>query len=346
MRLSRQLLLIAVPLLLASGCGIQPAAQMPAPSPMAAPASTITGSPFAALRQDSDKYLKTNRPLTIDAQEVYQKVLLSQDSSYYLVDVRADEHYAKHHIPGSVHISYSDAWRPNKSEFLPRDKKIVVIDYSGHSSSQIAALWSMMGFDAVAMKHGMAGWSRDKEIIGGSPIPCEPKNFAVTKDVPASQSHEFPALDAKASTLQELLRLRAEAANAKPVVIQADDVLKKVTAKSAFVLDIRAPEHYNNGHIAGALNIPFRSLMEEENLKKLSPGQSVIVVCYDGHTSSQAARLLNQLGYDAVAMRDGMSIWTGDVNVIGGKAVACTITERTTAQLNAPLNPGPSTAAT
>ena len=41
-----------------------------------------------------------------------------------------------------------------------------------------------------------------------------------------------------------------------------------------------------------------------------------------------------------------MSVWTGDANVIGAKAVACDVPERTTAKLNAPLNPGPSTAAT
>ena len=146
--------------------------------------------------------------------------------------------------------------------------------------------------------------------------------------------------------MQELLQLSAEKATGKTVVIQADDVLAKVTAKSAFVLDVRASEHYGAGHIAGAVNIPFRSLTEEENLKKLPSTQQIVVVCYDGHASSQATRVLNQLGYDAVAMRDGMSLWTGDISVIGAKAIACTIPERMTAHLNAPLNPGPSTAAT
>lgn len=345
-RLSKQLLLIAIPFLLFSGCGSQPAIQTPVQQKAASPQVALVGSPFSLLRQESDKYLKSNRVMAIDAQEVYEKAVVNADPSYYLVDVRSDEHYAKHHIPGSIHISYADTWRANKTEFLPRDKKIVVIDYSGHSSSQVAALWSMMGFDAVAMKHGMAGWSKDKEVIGGSPIPCEPKNFAVVKDATPAGTHEVPALDLKASTLQELLQLSAEKATGKTVVIQADDVLAKVTAKSAFVLDVRASEHYGAGHIAGAVNIPFRSLTEEENLKKLPSTQQIVVVCYDGHAASQATRVLNQLGYDAVAMRDGMSLWTGDISVIGAKAIACTIPERLTAHLNAPLNPGPSTAAT
>ena len=341
------LILIAVLLLLSlAGCGAIPTSQKTAPPQTNVPAPGLTASPFVVLLQNSDKYLKENRPLAIDAQEIYEKAVVLGDSAYYLVDVRADEHFAKHHSPGAVHIAYADAWRPNKTDFLPRDKKIVVIDYSGHSSSQVAVYWSLLGLDAVAMKHGMAAWSKNQEVIGGSPLPCEPKNLPVTKDVAASQTHELPKMDVKAATVPDLLRLRAEAATAKPVVVQADEVLARVNAKSGFVLDIRAPEHYNAGHIAGALNIPFRSLMEEANLKKLPASQPIIVVCYDGHAASQATRLLNQLGYDAVAMRDGMSLWTGDVNVIGGKAVACTIPERSTAQLNAPLAPGPSTAAT
>lgn len=346
MFLARHLLLIAIPLIFLAGCGSQSATQTPQQQKASTPAAALTGTPFALLRQDSDKYLKSNHPLYIDAQEVYEKAVVNADTSYYLVDVRADEHYAKHHIPGSVHIAYADTWRSNKTDFIPRDKKIVVIDYSGHTSSQVAALWSMMGFDAVAMKHGMASWSKDKDVIGGSPIPCEPKNFAVVKDPSVTQTHDLPNLDGKAVSGQELLRLRAEAATGKPVVVQADDVLAKVTAKSVFVLDIREPEHFNAGHIASAINIPFRSLAEGENLKKLPIGQQVVVVCYDGHAASQATRVLNQLGYDAVAMRDGMSLWTGDTNVIGAKSVACTIPERVTAQLNAPLSPGPSTAAT
>ncbi len=340
------LLVFAVPILMAiAGCANVPGGSLPQSKQTAPPTETM-GSAFATLRQDSEKFLTANRPLFIDAQEVYEKVVVKADPAYYLVDIRADEHYAKHHIPGSIHIAYADAWRPTKTDYLPRDKKIVIIDYSGHSSSQVATSWSMLGLDVVVMKHGMAAWSKDKDIIGGSPLPCEPKNLAVTKESAIAPDHELPVMDVKAGTAWELLNLRAEAATAKPVVIQADDVFAKVTAKSVFVLDIRAPEHYSAGHIAGAVNIPFRRLAEEANLKKLPTGQQIVVVCYDGHAASQATRLLNQLGYDAVAMRDGMSVWTGDVNVIGAPAIACAIPERVTAQLNAPLSPGPSTAAT
>ena len=345
MRYAKLLLIASIPIALLTGCGQQtaPTAQTPV---AAVPAGQTISAPFETLQQLSDKYLKAGKPLLIEPQEVFQKTVAAIDPGYYLVDIRSDEHYANHHIPGAVHISYADAWRANKTEHLPRDKKIIVIDYSGHSSSQIAALWSLLGYDAVAMKHGMAGWSKNKDVIGGSPLPCEPKNLATVKDAASPISHDLPALDTKATNETDLIRKRAEAVAVKPVVIQADDLLTRVNTKTAFVLDIRSATHYQAGHIAGAINVPQHNLLEPDNLKKLPPNQQIVIVCYDGHVSSQAARLLNQLGYDTLALRDGMSVWTGDANVIGAKAVACDVPERTTAKLNAPLNPGPSTAAT
>ena len=235
MRYAKLLLLASIPIALLAGCGQQttPTAQTPA---AAVPPGQAITAPFETLQQLSDKYLKAGKPFLIEPQEVYQKAVAAIDPGYYLVDIRSDEHYANHHIPGAVHISYADAWRANKTEHLPRDKKIVVIDYSGHSSSQIAALWSLLGYDAVAMKHGMAGWSKNKDVIGGSPLPCEPKNLATVKDAASPVSHDLPSLDTKAGNEADLIRKRAEAVAAKPVVIQADDLLTRVNAKSAFVL--------------------------------------------------------------------------------------------------------------
>jgi rhodanese-related sulfurtransferase len=306
----------------------------------------VTADGFSLLQQSADKYLKTGRPLIIGADEVQNKIVRGGDNGYIIVDVRADEHYAKHHIPGAIHISYADAWRQGKTDFLPKDRKIVVVDYSGHSSSQIVALWSLMGFDAIAMKHGMAGWSKDKDIIGGSPLPCETKNFPVVKDVAQTKTYSYPALDVKGTDALDILRKRAEAVAAKPVVIQADDLLAKIKSNAVTVVDTRSPQHFAAGHIQGAINIPFAKIAEPESLKLIPSDQPIVLVCYDGHASSQASRILNQLGYDSSALRDGMSVWTGDAGIIGAPSVACAVTEQPTAQLNAPLAPGPSAAAT
>lgn len=326
-----------------AGCG-QTSGPGRAANPTPPPAAAI-GDPFAALQAATDKYLKENRPLHIEPREVLAKAVVAADQGYYLVDVRSDEHYAAAHIPGAIHIAYADAWREEKTAYLPRDKKIIVIDYSGHTASQVAALWGLLGYDAVAMKNGMSGWSRDRDTIGGSPLACAALNYPVTAAVPAAAAYAPPRLDAKAATLADLIVSRTkEATEAAPVIVPADFRAK---AAGYFVADLRQPEHYKAGHIEGAVSIPFRALAEPENLKKLPADKPIVLVDYDGHAASQAARLLNQLGYSATVLKDGMSAWTADEKVIGAPAIACdSIGDNPVAKLNAPLKPGPSTAAT
>ncbi|MDR7866463.1 MAG: rhodanese-like domain-containing protein [Sporomusaceae bacterium] len=322
-----------------AGCGGAPKA-----AETTKPAAAAIGNPFVALQAETDKYLKQNRALYIEPQEVLAKVVTAGDQGYYLVDIRNDEHYAAAHIPGAIHIAYADVWREQKTAFLPRDKKIVVVDYSGHTASQVAAFWSMLGFDATAMKNGMAGWSKDKDIVGGSPLACEALNYPVTAAVTAAADHELPKLDSKAASLAELLAARSREATEQAPVIQPKDFLAK--RGDYFVADLRQGEHYAAGHIEGAVNIPFRSLAATENLRKLPADKTIVLVDYDGHAASQAARLLNQLGYRATVLKDGMSVWTADERVIGAKSIACNVSEHPVAKLNAPLKPGPSAAAT
>lgn len=73
-----------------------------------------------------------------------------------------------------------------------------------------------------------------------------------------------------------------------------------------FILDVRRPEDFKEGHIPGAKNIFWLDLLKPENLKKLPGNKKIVVVCYVGHTASQAVVLLRLLGYDAVGLKFGM----------------------------------------
>ena len=336
----------AVMLLGASGCGTNQAPATVTP-PVKKAQPQLIAEPFGALQAASDQYLKQNKLLTISPDEVYERVVVNSDPAYVLVDVRSDEHYANAHIPGSIHVSYADAWREEKTAYLPKDKKIIVVDYSGHAASQVAVLWNMLGYDAVAMHNGMAGWSKNREVIGGSPLPCDPLNYLVVQTTAATSSYDLPVLEAKAATLPDLVVIQSKKASEKPVVIQAAELQEKLAGGSYFVVDLRDAAHYQAGHIAGAVNIPFRTLAEQENLKKMPLGKQIVMICYDGHAASQAARIVNQLGYNAVSLRDGMSLWTGNTQVIGGAAVACAhVPENPVVKLNAVLKAAPGAAAT
>ena len=308
------------------------------------PVPVAIENPFTVLQAETANYLKRNLPLYIEPAEVMNRVVIKKEPDYVVVDIRNDEHYAAAHIPGAIHIAYADIWREQKFSYLPKDKKLIVVDYSGHTASQTAALWNMLGLDAVAMKNGMAGWSKDKEVIGGSPLLCAANSYPVTSVPASSDRHDLPKLDLKAASVAEILMKTSQLAAEIPPVILPKDLMEKVS--SHYIIDLRQPQHYQAGHIEGAVNIPFRDLAETESLRKIPLDKNIALVCYDGHAASQAARLLNLLGYRTAALKDGMSAWTANEGVIGAKAVSCRITENPVEKLNALLKAGPSTAAT
>ncbi len=87
------------------------------------------------------------------------------------------------------------------------------------------------------------------------------------------------------------------------------------SSNDPFVLSVRAASQYAKGHIAGAINIPWREVAKQENLAKLPKDRQIVVVCYTGHTASQVTALLNILGYDAINLQFGMTTWTLDEDV-------------------------------
>jgi rhodanese-related sulfurtransferase len=77
---------------------------------------------------------------------------------------------------------------------------------------------------------------------------------------------------------------------------------------SHLLLDVRTPEEFASGHIAGAVNIPVESL--ENRLSEVSPDQTVVVYCRSGNRSEQASRILADAGYSSIYDLGGITTWT------------------------------------
>ncbi len=76
-----------------------------------------------------------------------------------------------------------------------------------------------------------------------------------------------------------------------------------------FVLDVRAREEYDAGHIEGAVHVEFSELALAEGLDMFPKERKIIVVCQAGSLSAQAVSSLRLLGYDAAMLRTGMNGW-------------------------------------
>jgi rhodanese-related sulfurtransferase len=91
--------------------------------------------------------------------------------------------------------------------------------------------------------------------------------------------------------------------------ISPTQVQKKMGARpKPFLLDVRQPEEFRSGHIAGARLIPLGEL--PQRLAELPKTQEIICVCHSGNRSLSATRKLAEAGYKAINMKGGMASWS------------------------------------
>jgi rhodanese-related sulfurtransferase len=73
------------------------------------------------------------------------------------------------------------------------------------------------------------------------------------------------------------------------------------------VIDVRDPDQYAAGHVAGALSIPIAELPEK--LAELGRDHQIITYCNGGTRCERAATLLRENGFDAQALGGGYPGW-------------------------------------
>ncbi|MEK7817848.1 MAG: rhodanese-like domain-containing protein, partial [Actinomycetota bacterium] len=83
----------------------------------------------------------------------------NEKSQLFLLDIRKKEDYEKRHIAGTTQVEFTEwATDANLSKY-PKDKKIIVICYTGNTAAQAVSVMRMLGYDAVSLKAGMEGWA-------------------------------------------------------------------------------------------------------------------------------------------------------------------------------------------
>ena len=73
------------------------------------------------------------------------------------------------------------------------------------------------------------------------------------------------------------------------------------------VLDVREPDEWRAGRIAGSQHIPLGEL--RTRLGEVPTGRTVLAVCRHGSRSDAAARGLRTLGYAAENLDGGLTAW-------------------------------------
>lgn len=102
----------------------------------------------------------------------------------------------------------------------------------------------------------------------------------------------------------------AAPAAAVPLVSQDDLLARQAKHDPAlFVLDVRTPEEFAQGHVPGAVNIPHDQVAAR--LADIPKDKDVVLYCRSGRRAGVAAEALRSSGYSRLLHLDGdMIAWT------------------------------------
>lgn len=196
----------------------------------------------------------------------------------YLLDVRTADEFGKNgRIEGAVNNPLSDVF--SNLEVLPKDQPIVVYCVSGHRAAVVTMGLQLLGYDARNLGGGFNGWkAAELPIVGfvdwnqvwGDFIGTLPEGY---------------------------------------YAVSASNLNAELSEKTPVIVDIREVSEYETDHIAGSINLPIRTLLQ--NLDKLpAQDQAIVIYCASGHRGAFAMSALRLLGYtDVRNIGGGLNAW-------------------------------------
>lgn len=199
-------------------------------------------------------------------------------SGALVIDVRQPEEYAEGFIPGAINIPLRELAK--NVDKIPTDTQVFVYCKSGFRAGLAVSSLRTMGYDnALAYSGSYNAWTE-----AGEEVATEAVEATVVGD-PGFAPELVAAVDNYLTNIPDGWGTAGDV-----------EAVKAAIENGAFVLDVRTPEEFAEGHIEGAVNIPMRSLVA--NLDQIPTDVAVIVHCKSGFRAALAAPVLGTVGYD------------------------------------------------
>ena len=98
------------------------------------------------------------------------------------------------------------------------------------------------------------------------------------------------------------------------VNITAEEAKQIMDSEEGYIiLDVRTQEEYDEGHIPGAILIPYTQIAEKAEEVLTDKDQLILVYCRSGRRSRIAAEALAELGYTNIKEFGGIIDWPYEV---------------------------------
>ena len=274
---------------------------------------------LAYLEGDGGNYINDGAPKVIGLTDVLAEGL----DTWTIIDVRTQDKYGPDdngvwqmapngtpdyddgHIDGAILVPLADiaAWAADN---LTEDDMVLVTCHTGHLAGHAVLALNLLGYDAYALKFGMAAWHSDFDIWSGK-TSNDYADLFIGEDAPAKpEAGDYPTLDTGETDGAAILDARVtEMLTAGGKFITIADLF--AAPDDFFVINYwPEAEYLDPGHMAGSYQYtPLASMHTDADLATLPTDMPIVVYCYTGQHGSQVTAWLNILGYEAYDLKFG-----------------------------------------
>ena len=122
---------------------------------------------MSTILEATEKYfddLKNGCNNLIDCASLYKSIGAKENP--FILDIRKKEDFIESAIEGSVQCEWSEVYEIIEEGVLHKDKKIIVVCYTGQTAGQVVSILRLLGYDACALMGGMVnGWMKSSMPI-------------------------------------------------------------------------------------------------------------------------------------------------------------------------------------
>lgn len=250
-----------------------------------------------------------------------------QDPGTVLIHFGPEEDYAKGHIPGAVHLSFDDISAPHEHS----DKMSLMLEIPDHGTlqdvfrqaginddSRVVVYWSsewVTPSSRMMLTLDYAGLGRQSLLLDGGLEAWTAAGLPLTEEPSYPEAGDFT------------MHPRSD------LIVSAEWVQEHAGSAGYALIDARSAAHYDgvrdsetgSGHIPGAVNIDWRSLVDGEPAAWRStaelaeifaeagvePGDTIVGYCHVGQYATAMLFAARTLGYDVKLYDGSMQEWGG-----------------------------------
>lgn len=106
-----------------------------------------------------------------------------------------------------------------------------------------------------------------------------------------------------------LLACTLSVSAATKVISQSELLSNQSSGTPHTIIDVRSPEEFNDGHLAGAINIPFDEIEKHQSLLTSLKDKTLVVYCRSGRRAGIFEEALTQQGFNLLHLEGDFIAW-------------------------------------